>query len=223
MARTSKTSVALFLATLLALPSVCWGHELREVGLCGDAPQPDRDAKGQPELPRGTFTISSLTMFKSHLTDTEARFGRSTSASRSYDDDGHGFGECYKSAKWPNDPTVLTFTTGIIADFDELIGFELKSDSSSSAAKCVTSVLVRNKLATSNGLHLGQSVSDMQKLLGPGKPGSDGIRRWLYEAEIPTDPMEAKRSGNDYFLRASGVIARFRDSKADCISVYMVE
>jgi hypothetical protein len=118
---------------------------------------------------------------------------------------------------------VLIFATGEITGFKELTGFQLKFDSSADAAKCVTSSLVRSDLATGNSLSLGLSPAHMQKILGPGRPGAEGIRRWFYSGEIPNTAAEAKRSGYTYYLKDSGVTARFRNSKADCISVFQVE
>jgi hypothetical protein len=215
--------VSLVLTILLSIASTSFARDMSELGSCDDETQPDREAKGRPELPPATFTIDGLTMSKSHVTDAEAKFGPSTKASRAYDENGHGMGVCYRSSKWPADPIVLTFTTGTIAGFDELIGFELRFDKSANAAGCVTSDLVRSDLETSNGLRLGMSQSDMQKILGPAIEGPNGFARWLHEGTWPTDPVERKRSGNDYYLTASGVIARFRDSKSECISAYVVE
>src|ERR1700683_4021852 len=156
-----------------------------------------------------------------HVQDAEARFGASTPASMSTDID--VFSECYKSARWPGDPTVLILMAGWEGDSEELSVFMLKSDSSPEASKCVTSSLVRSDLATGNHLRLGLSPDDLQKILGHGRPGAEGFRRWFYSGEIPNDEATAKRTGEKYYLKASGVTARFRDSKADCISVFQVE
>lgn len=186
--------------------------------------QEQHDSKGQHEPAAATFTLAGLTLNKSLLTDAEAMFGPSTPASTSpRTPDARILTECYKSAKWPGDPTVVTFITSELTGFNELTGFQLESDSSPEAAKCVTSSAVRSDLATGNGLRLGLSQTDMQKLLGPGSPGADGIRRWHYLGKIPVDAAEAKRTGNTYLDKYSGVNARFRNSKADCISVFLTE
>ncbi len=210
---------------LVNLPSLpAWGATT-EQWLCGDFRETElqlqRDFKGQHESAPATFTIAGLTLNNSLLTDGEAKFGPPTQASSSHPHG--GLDECYKSAKWPGDPTVVTFTTGEVTDFHELTGFRLESDSSPDAGKCVTSSLVRGDLGTGNGIRLGLSQTDMQKILGPGRPGAKGIRRWSYSGEIPVDAAEAKRTGEKYYLKDSGVTARFRDSKADCISVFQVE
>jgi hypothetical protein len=193
--------------------------------LCGDSRETElqlqHDFKGQQESAPATFTIAGLTLNKSPVKDTEARFGPSTPASRSSDPD--GFSECYKSARWPRDPTVLTLMAGYEGESEELNAFMLKSDSSPEAPKCVTSSLVRSDLATGNHLSLGLSQDDVQKILGYGRPGAEGFRRWFYSGEVPVSAAEARRSGNTYYLKDSGVTARFRDSKADCISVFQVE
>jgi hypothetical protein len=211
--------------TLINLPSLSALAATAEQWFCGDAPvtelQLRHDFKGQPESPAPTFTIAGLTLNKSLLTDAEAKFGPPTQASSAHPHG--GLDECYKSAKWPGDPAVVTFTTGVVTGFNELTGFRLESDSSPGAGKCVTSSVVRGDLGTGNGLRLGLSQTDMQKILGPGRPGAEGIRRWSYSGEIPVDAAEAKRSGNTYYVKDSGVTARFRDSKADCISVFQVE
>jgi hypothetical protein len=151
----------------------------------------------------------------------EGRFGLSTPASTFSD---HGaVSECYKSTKWPSDPTVVTFTAGSAGGFTDLTGFELKYDSTAEAEKCVTSSLVVADLGTASGLRLGLAQTEMQKILGPGKPSADEIRRWFYEGEVPVSAAEAKRTGHSFYDEFSGVIARFRDSKADCISVFQTQ
>ena len=107
--------------------------------------------------------------------------------------------------------------------FKELTGFRLESDTSPGAGQCVTSSLVRRDLGTGNGLRLGLSRTDIQKILGPGRPGDNETRRWFYSGEIPNTAAEAKASGYTYYLKDSGVTARFRNSNADCISVFQVE
>ena len=217
--------VIVLMIALVSLPSLSARGATAERWLCGDSRETElqlqRDFKGQHESAPATFTIAGLTLNKSLVKDAEARFGPSTPASRSSDAD--GFYECYKSAGWPGDPTVLTFTAGYARESDELNGFMLKSDSSPEAAKCVTSSLVRSDLATGNNLSLGLSQDDIQKILGHGRPGAEGIRRWFYSGEVPVSAAEAKRSGNTYYLKDSGVTARFRDSKADCICVFQYE
>jgi hypothetical protein len=201
-----------------------WG-DTDEQWVCGDSliseRQIQREFKGQPESPALTFTIAGLTLNKSLIRDAEAKFGPPTQASSSHPDG--GLDECYKSAKWPDDPSVVTLTTGVTTDFHELTGFRLESDSSPGAGKCVTSSLVSSDLGTGNGLRLGLSQTDVQKILGPGRPGARRTRRWFYSGEIPNDAAEAKRTGETYYLKDSIVSARFRDSKADCISVWQVE
>ncbi len=211
---------------LVNIPSLsAWGAT-DELWTCGDTRVSEREferevIKGQHEPAAAIFTIAGLTVNKSLLTDAEAMFGPSTPASTSHPTE--ALGECYKSAQWPGDPTVVTFGTSVMTDFKELTGFELESDSSPEAARCVTSSAVRSDLATGNGLRLGLSQTDMQKILGPGSPGAKGIRRWHYLGEIPNDAAEAKRSGQPYYFKYSGVTARFRDSKADCISVFLIK
>jgi len=193
--------------------------------LCGDSQTPSvqlqHDFKGQPESAPATFTIAGLTLNKSTFKDAEARFGPSTPASRSTDID--GFNECYKSARWPHDPTVLILMSGWEGESEELSAFMLKSDSSSQASKCVTSSLVRSDLATGNRLRLGLSQDDLQRILGHGRPGAEGFRRWFYSGEVPVPAADAKVAGTPFYYKDSGVTARFRDSKADCISVFQVE
>jgi hypothetical protein len=211
------------LVSLASSPSA-WGATDKQWN-CGDAfvseRQLDRDFKGQPESPAATFTIAGLTLNKSFLSDAEAKFGSPTRSSSSHPLG--GIDECYKSAKWPNDPTVVTYTTGVVTDFHELTGFLLESDSSAGVSECVTSSLVRSDLATGNGLRLGMSRADMQKILGTGRPGANGTWRWFYSGVISVGTGEDKLSENNSYVRDSGVTARFRDSKADCISVFLTE
>lgn len=216
------------MCTLVNLPFLsAWGATV-EQWTCGDTRlserEFEREIKGQDEPAAATFTLAGLTLNKRLITDAELRFGPSTYANTlPHTLEPRVLGECYKSAKWPCDPTVVTFITSELNDFDELSGFQLESDSSPEAAKCVTSSAVRSDLATGNGLRLGLSQTDMQKLLGLGSAGANGIRRWHYLGEIPNDAAEAKRTGEPYYFKLSGVTARFRDSKADCISVGLTE
>jgi len=221
----NRMRVVVLVITLVNLPSLSARGATIDRWLCGDSQTPslqlEQDFKGQPECAPATFTIAGLTLNKSTFKDAEARFGPSTPASRSTDID--GFNECYKSARWPADPTVLILMAGWEGDSEELSAFMLKSDSSPEASKCVTSNLVRSDLATGNHLSLGLSQDDLQEILGHGRPGAEGFRRWYYSGEIPNDAAEAKRTGEKYYLKACGVTARFRDSKADCISVFQIE
>ena len=216
--------VVVLAITLVNLPPLSARGATIDRWLCGDSQTPElqlqHDFKGQPESAPATFTIAGLTLNKSTFKDAETRFGPSTPASMSTDD---GFNECYKSARWPDDPTVLTLMAGYEGDSEELSAFMLKFDSSPEASKCVTSSLVSSDLATGNHLSLGLSLDEIQKILGHGRPGAEGFRRWFYSGEIPNDAAEAKRTGEKYYLKGSGVTARFRDSKADCISVFQVE
>jgi hypothetical protein len=207
------------------LPSLSARGDTTARWLCGDSQatelQLQHDFKGQPESAPATFTIAELTLNKSTFKDAEAKFGPSTPASRSTDID--GFNECYKSARWPDDPTVLFLMAGYEGDSEELNAFMLKFDSSPEASKCVTSSLVRSDLATGNHLKLGLSQDDLQKILGHGRPGAEGFRRWFYSGEIPVPAADAKVAGTTFYYKDSGVTARFRDSKTDCISVFQVE
>ena len=210
---------------LVNFPSHSVAHDLSESGVCGDPPMLTRDLerefKGRHESEAAIFAIEGLTLNKSRLSDVEAKFGPSTPASTFSDHD--GISKCYKSPKWPDDPTIVTFIAGAAGGYKDLTGFELKSDSSAAAENCVTSSLIRDDLRTASGLRLGLSQPDAQRILGLGRPGADGIKRWFYTGEVPNTVAEAKRSGYTYYLKYSGVIARFRDSKADCISVFRVE
>jgi len=217
--------VAVLAIALVNLPSLSAPGATTEQWLCGDSQAPElqlqHDFKGQPESAPATFTIAGLTLNKSLIKDAEARFGPSTQASRSSEPD--AFYECYKSARWPGDSTVLTLIAGWEGESEELSGFVLKSDSSPEASKCVTSSLVRSDLATDNHLSLGLSQDDFQKILGRGRPGAEGFRRWFYSGKLQLSAAEAKLAGTTFYYKDSGVTARFRDSKADCISVFQFE
>lgn len=217
--------VVVLAIALVNLPSHSARGATIDRWLCGDSQTPalqlEQDFKGQPESAPATFTIAGLTLNKSEFKDVEARFGPSTPASRSTDID--GFSECYKSARWPGDPTVLILMAGWEGDSEELSAFMLKSDSSPEASKCVTSSLVRTDLATGNHLRLGLSQNDIQNILGHGRPGAEGFRRWYYLGKLQLSPAEAKLAGTTFYDKYSGVTARFRDSKADCISVFQIE
>jgi hypothetical protein len=158
--------VIVLVIALVNLPSLSASAATAEQWFCGHAPatelQLQRDFKGQHEPAAATFTIAGLTLNKSLLTDAEARFGPPTQASSSHPHG--GLDECYKSAKWPGDPTVVTFTTGVVTGFKELTGLRLESDSSPDAGKCVTSSFVRDDLGTGNNLRLGVSQFDIQKI-----------------------------------------------------------
>jgi hypothetical protein len=221
----NRMRVVVLAIVLINLPSLSARAATTERWLCGDSQatelQLQHDFKGQPESAPATFTIAGLTLNKSTFKDVEARFGPSTPASRSSDPD--GFNECYKSARWPADPTVLILMAGYEGDSEEINAFMLKSDSSPEASKCVTSSLVRSDTATGNHLSLGLSQDDIQKILGHGRPGAEGFRRWFYSGKLQLSADEAKLAGTTFYYKDSGVTARFRDSKADCISVFQVE
>ena len=112
------------------------------------------------------------------------------------------------------DPTVLILISGYEGKSEEINAFVLKSDSSPEASKCVTSSLVRSDIATGNHLSLGLSQDDIQKILGDGRPGAEGFRRWFYSGKVQVSAAEARLAGNTYYLKDSGVTARFRHSKA---------